>query len=64
MSHVLMRKDSISVVRSTEKDIKDTEKLGFVQIGPCDADGNLLPEEQEPVVQEEVKEPKAKGKKA
>lgn len=57
MKYVLMRKDSVSVVRSTEKDIKDTEKLGFVQIGPCDADGNLLPEKVE------AKAP-AKGEKA
>lgn len=47
MKYVLMRKDSVSVVRSTEKDIKDTEKLGFMQIGLCDADGNLLPEKVE-----------------
>lgn len=64
MNHVLMRKDSISVVRSTDKDIKDTEKLGFVQIGPCDADGNLLPNEPAAVADDEPKEPKAKGKKA
>lgn len=57
MKYVLMRKDSVSVVRSTDKDIKDTEKLGFVQIGPCDADGNLLPEKVE------AKAP-AKGEKA
>lgn len=61
MEYVLMRKDTVSVVRSTDKEIKDTEKLGFVQIGPCDSDGNLLPES---AVKAETEELKAKGKKA
>lgn len=61
MNYVLMRKDTVSVVRSSDKDIKDTEKLGFIQVGPCDVDGNLLPES---AVKAETEEPKAKGKKA